>query len=74
MIAQSEVTSARGATASVESFLRVRLLFVDDRWQVDDLTSLGSRDRTGAVPGLDENPDENPDANPDEIPDEEPGA
>ncbi|WP_436794714.1 hypothetical protein [Actinospongicola halichondriae] len=42
--ALSEVSSEGGATAELESYLRVRLVRLDDRWKVDDLTSLGSRD------------------------------
>ncbi len=42
--ALSTVSSDGGATAELESYLRVRLVRLDDRWLVDDLTSLGSRD------------------------------
>lgn len=48
--ARSEVSSGRGAAAELESYLLVRLVRVDDRWQVDDLTSLGSRELS-AMPG-----------------------
>lgn len=42
--ARSEVSSGRGASAELESYLLVRLVRLEDRWQVDELTSLGSRD------------------------------
>ncbi|MCO8126258.1 hypothetical protein NHL50_03455 [Acidimicrobiia bacterium EGI L10123] len=42
--ALSTVSSDGGATADLESYLRVRLVRLDGRWLVDDLTSLGSRD------------------------------
>lgn len=48
--ARSAVESAGGASADLESYLRVRLVWLDDRWQVDDLVSLGSRDLTGPLP------------------------
>lgn len=40
----SSVSSAGGATAELESYLRVGLVRIGGRWQVNDLTSLGSRD------------------------------
>lgn len=42
--ALSTVSSDGGATAELESYLRVQLVRLDGRWLVDDLTSLGSRD------------------------------
>lgn len=42
--ALSHVTSGAGSTADLESYLRVRLVYSGARWNVDDLTSLGSRD------------------------------
>ncbi len=42
--ALSTVSSDGGATAELESYLRVRLVRLGGRWLVDDLTSLGSRD------------------------------
>lgn len=42
--ARSTVVSGRGATAELESYLRVRLVRLDGQWKVDDLVSLGSRD------------------------------
>jgi Mce-associated membrane protein len=51
--ARSEVSSGGGASAELESYLQVTLVRLGDRWRVDELTSLGSRDlspatRTGA--------------------------
>ncbi len=51
--ALSEVSSGGGATAQLESYLRVRLVRLGDRWKVDDLTSLGTRDLSPPL----ENPD-----------------
>ena len=48
--ATSDVSSEGGATAELESYLRVRLVRLDGRWQVDDLTSLGSRDLSAPLP------------------------
>lgn len=42
--ALSTVSSEGGATAELESYLRVRLVRLGGRWLVDELTSLGSRD------------------------------
>ena len=42
--ARSMVKSDGGASAELESYLRVRLLRSDGTWRVDDLTSLGSQD------------------------------
>lgn len=47
--ARSTVSSDGGATAELESYLRVRLVRLGDRWLVDDLTSLGSRDRSAPL-------------------------
>lgn len=48
--ARSSIASAGGATAELESYLRVRLVRLGGRWQVDDLTSLGSRDLSAPLP------------------------
>jgi len=47
--ALSEVSSGGGATAELESYLRLRLVRSRGRWLVDDLTSLGSRDRSAPL-------------------------
>lgn len=57
--AVSTVSSTAGASADLESYLRVRLVRLDDAWLVDDLTSLGSRDLgaplpTPAAPGVED--------------------
>ena len=54
--ATSQVSSREGASAELESYLRVRLVRVDGRWRVDELTSLGSRDLSAPIPPAD--PDE----------------
>lgn len=46
----SDVASGGGATAELESYLRVRLVRLGGRWLVDDLTSLGSRDLSAPLP------------------------
>jgi Mce-associated membrane protein len=48
--AVSTVSSVAGASADLESYLRVRLVRLDDEWLVDDLTSLGSRDLGAPLP------------------------
>ena len=48
--ASSDVSSEGGATAELESYLQVRLVRLGGRWQVDDLTSLGSRDLSAPLP------------------------
>lgn len=57
--ALSSIASAGGATAELESYLRVRLVRLGGRWQVDDLTSLGSRDLSAPLGGAG-TPDEEP--------------
>lgn len=56
VVAVSDVTSAIGASAEIESFLRIRLVRLEDMWKVDDLTSLGSRDRSVPLPAPDGGP------------------
>lgn len=56
VVAVSDVTSAIGASAEIESFLRIRLVRLEDMWKVDDLTSLGSRDRSVPLPTPDGGP------------------
>lgn len=62
--ALSEVSSEGGAAAELESYLRVRLVRLGNRWEVDDLTSLGSRDVSAplAPPGVDQDTEEDPSA------------
>jgi Mce-associated membrane protein len=48
--AVSTVSSTAGGSADLESYLRVRLVRLDDEWLVDDLTSLGSRDLGTPLP------------------------
>ena len=48
--ALSTIDSENGASAELESYLRVRLVRSGARWQVDDLTSLGSRDLSAPLP------------------------